>query len=113
VGQERGRPCAIHCHEPCLLCVLDPDGIHKRGQSIGKMALKIKTTDLEGRTPDIKSAVIQSFGKSFLLVIDVAAGWIFTNDKRQRIFSRASHTIVVKEQGDGASNPENVRYTKS
>jgi uncharacterized RDD family membrane protein YckC len=85
-----------------------------RGQSIGKMALKLKTTDLEGRTPDIKSAAIQSFGKSFLLVIDVAAGWIFTNDKRQRIFSRASHTIVVKEQGDdGARNPENVRYTKS
>lgn len=64
-----------------------------RGQSIGKMALKIKTTDLEGRTPDIKSAVIQSFGKSFLPVIDVGAGWIFTNDKRQRIFSRASHTL--------------------
>jgi hypothetical protein len=37
-----------------------------------------------------------SFGKSFLLVIDVMLGWIFTNEKRHRIFNRAGNTIVIK-----------------
>jgi uncharacterized RDD family membrane protein YckC len=62
------------------------------GQSLGKMALKIKTTNLAGGKPDIWNVAIQSFGKAFLLPIDVLLGWIFTNDKRQRIFSRAGNT---------------------
>jgi uncharacterized RDD family membrane protein YckC len=66
------------------------------GQSIGKKLLKIKTTDLVGNLPNAKSAAIQSFGKSFLLPIDVFFGWIFTNEKRQRLFNRASDTIVIK-----------------
>jgi hypothetical protein len=43
----------------------------------------------------------------------VIAGWIFTNDKRQRLFNRASNTIVIrlrllaKEDSSG-----NVHYTK-
>lgn len=67
-----------------------------RGQSIGKMVLKVKTVDLAGRPASTKSVAIQSFGKAFLLPIDVILGWIFTNDKRQRIFNRASDTLVVK-----------------
>ncbi len=43
-----------------------------------------------------KTAVIESFGKAFLLPLDVILGWIFTNNKRQRIFNRASNTIVIK-----------------
>jgi uncharacterized RDD family membrane protein YckC len=66
------------------------------GQSIGKKLLKIKTTNLLGNLPSTKSAAIQSFGKAFLLPIDVFFGWIFTNDKRQRLFNRASDTIVIK-----------------
>jgi uncharacterized RDD family membrane protein YckC len=66
------------------------------GQSIGKKLLKIKTTDLVGNLPSAKSVAIQSFGKAFLLPIDVFFGWIFTNDKRQRLFNRASDTIVIK-----------------
>src|SRR5919108_761693 len=66
------------------------------GQSIGKRLLKIKTVDLSGNRIDIKSAVLESFGKAFLLPIDVILGWIFTNNKRQRIFSRISNTIVIK-----------------
>jgi uncharacterized RDD family membrane protein YckC len=66
------------------------------GQSIGKKLLKIKTTDLTGNLADIRSLAIQSFGKAFLLPIDVFFGWIFTNDKRQRLFNRASDTIVIK-----------------
>jgi uncharacterized RDD family membrane protein YckC len=68
------------------------------GQSIGKKLLKIKTTDLKGNLADIRSVAIQSFGKAFLLPIDVFFGWIFTNEKRQRLFNRASDTIVIKTQ---------------
>ena len=78
------------------------------GQSLGKMALKIKTTDLAGNKTDARSAAIQSFGKAFLLPIDVILGWIFTNDKRQRIFSKAGNTIVVKIK----SGEQNYLYTK-
>jgi uncharacterized RDD family membrane protein YckC len=68
------------------------------GQSIGKKLLKIKTTDLSGNVPNIRNVAIQSFGKAFLLPIDVFFGWIFTNEKRQRLFNRASDTIVIKTQ---------------
>ena len=66
------------------------------GQSIGKKLLKIKTADLGGNLSSAKNVAIQSFGKAFLLPIDVFLGWIFTNDKRQRLFNRASDTIVIK-----------------
>ena len=66
------------------------------GQSIGKKLLKIKTTDLAGNMPDKRNIAIQSFGKAFLLPIDVFFGWIFTNEKRQRLFNRASDTIVIR-----------------
>jgi len=81
------------------------------GQSLGKMALRIKTTDLAGNRVDVRSAAIQSFGKAFLLPIDVVLGWIFTNDKRQRIFSRAGNTIVVKLTTGGQR--QDIRYTKT
>ena len=68
------------------------------GQSIGKKLLKIKTTNLAGHVPNIRNVAIQSFGKAFLLPIDVFFGWIFTNEKRQRLFNRASDTIVIKTQ---------------
>lgn len=81
------------------------------GQSLGKMALKIKTTDLAGNKIDVRSAAIESFGKAFLLPIDVILGWIFTNDKRQRIFSRAGNTIVIKAKP--VINEGQIRYTKT
>ena len=81
------------------------------GQSIGKKLLKIKTTDLAGNTPDIRNIAIQSFGKAFLLPIDVFFGWIFTNEKRQRLFNRASDTIVIRIANQG-SGSENVGHRK-
>jgi len=80
----------------------------RNGQSIGKMLLHIKTTNLEGKQADVRSIAISSFGKSFLLVIDVLLGWIFTNDKRQRLLSRAGSTIVVKVPDSN----KNVKYRK-
>lgn len=80
------------------------------GQSIGKKLLKIKTTDLAGNMADTKSMAISSFGKAFILPIDVFFGWIFTNDKRQRLLSRASNTIVVK--ATDANGSQSVSYRK-
>jgi uncharacterized RDD family membrane protein YckC len=83
------------------------------GQSIGKKLLRLKTTGLQGKNIDAKTAVIESFGKAFLLPLDVLIGWIFTNEKRQRIFNRASNTIVIKLAEDSShiiSN--NVKYVK-
>lgn len=82
----------------------------KSGQSIGKKALKLKTTDIHGCAPDLKSILISSFGKSFLLPFDLVLGWIFTNQKRQRVFNKFSDTIVIKIKTNG--EPENINYEK-
>lgn len=80
------------------------------GQSIGKKLLKVKTTNLAGNMADVKSVVIQSFGKAFLLPIDVILGWIFTNEKRQRLLAKAADTLVIKVQEETAA--EGVQYRK-
>ena len=82
------------------------------GQSIGKRLLKIKTTDMNGRKLDTKNAIIEGFGKAFLLPIDVILGWIFTNNKRQRIFNRISNTIVIKLKPKEITETESIRYAK-
>lgn len=82
----------------------------KTGQSIGKMALHLKITDLKGEKADIKSIAISSFGKAFLLPIDVIIGRLFTNKNRQRIFNRLGKTIVIKVESN--DEPENITYKK-
>jgi uncharacterized RDD family membrane protein YckC len=81
------------------------------GQSLGKMALKIRTTNLAGGKANIRNAAIQSFGKAFLLPLDIIFGWIFTNDRRQRIFGRLGETIVIKVNNEIKEKHE-VRYRK-
>jgi len=66
-------------------------------QSIGKMALKIKTVQEDGNTLNLVIAAIESFGKAFLLPIDCIIGWIFYSQKNQRLFNYISNTIVVKD----------------
>jgi hypothetical protein len=60
--------------------------------------------------------MLESFGKSFLLVIDIILGWIFTDDKRQRIFNRAGNTIVIKivdeTKRKDKKGPPNITYGK-
>jgi uncharacterized RDD family membrane protein YckC len=85
------------------------------GQSIGKRILNIKTTTLEGKIAKRKDIAIESFGKSFLLPFDVTLGWIFTNERRQRIFGRLGNTIVIKiktKQEDIQVDSANHRYNK-
>ena len=83
------------------------------GQSIGKRLMHLRTSDLNGNTPDIRTAAIESFGKAFVLPFDVLLGWIFTNDKRQRIFNRLSDSIVVKVRKlEDYDASRNITYMK-
>ena len=69
---------------------------YKTGQTIGKKILNLKVVNSNGKKPDLKGIMISSFGKSFLLPIDVILGWILTNEKRQRIFNKLGDTLIVK-----------------
>jgi len=82
----------------------------KTGQTIGKKILSLKVTDISGNSPSLKGIIIGSFGKSFLLPIDVVLGWILTNEKRQRIFNKLGDTLVVKiKDSDDVSD---ISYSK-
>jgi uncharacterized RDD family membrane protein YckC len=82
------------------------------GQSLGKRIMNLKTTNLNGTVAEGKRVALAAFGKAFLLPFDVVLGWIFTNEKRQRIFNRASNTIVIKIKTESRSTDGNIRYIK-
>ena len=83
---------------------------YKTGQTIGKKILNLKIVNIYGEKPDLKGIMISSFGKSFLLPIDVILGWLLTNEKRQRVFNKLGGTLIVKiKELDDISN---IRYTK-
>ena len=84
---------------------------YKTGQSIGKKILHLKVVNIDGEPPSILGVIISSFGKSFLLPIDIILGLIFTNQKRQRIFNKIGDTIVIKIK-DTENDSENIRYKK-
>jgi uncharacterized RDD family membrane protein YckC len=84
---------------------------YKTGQSIGKMALHLKITNLKGESADFKSIAISSFGKAVILPVDVILGRIFTNKKRQRVFNKLGKTIVIKIPKTD-DEPENIFYKK-
>jgi len=66
------------------------------GQSIGKMALKLKVARLDGRPLDVGVAAVESIGKAFLLPIDCIVGWVLYAGKNQRLFNYISGTVTVK-----------------
>ena len=80
-----------------------------RGQSLGKMAMSLKVTDMKGEKIDLPRAAIESFGKAFLLPLDCLIGWIAMRGSGQRLFNRLSNTIVIVDDG---SEPEGVRYVR-
>ncbi len=83
---------------------------YKTGQTIGKKILNLKVTNTYGGNPSLKGIIIGSFGKAFLLPIDVVLGWILTNEKRQRVFNKLGDTLVVKIKiPDDTSN---ISYSK-
>jgi hypothetical protein len=74
--------------------------------------MNLKTTSLNGTVAERKKVALAAFGKAFLLPFDVILGWIFTNDKRQRIFNRVSNTIVIKIKTESVLTDSNIRYVK-
>lgn len=73
--------------------------IWNRGQTLGKMALKIKVVRLDGKDPEWSDVVL----RALLHVIDtlfsggiVGALLVKTTDKSQRFGDMAAHTTVVK-----------------
>jgi len=66
-----------------------------RGQSVGKMILRIAVTGLFGEQIRFRDAAVESFGKAFLLPFDVLASLIFFHESRQRLFNRITNTIVT------------------
>lgn len=83
---------------------------YKTGQTIGKKILNLKVTDIYGNKPSLKGIMISSFGKAFLLPIDVVLGWILTNEKRQRVFNKLGDTLVVKIKIPDENS--DIQYTK-
>lgn len=84
---------------------------YKTGQSIGKKILNLKVTNMYGKQSDLKGTIISSFGKTFLIPVDVILGWIFTNEKRQRIFNKIGDTLVIKIENNEETNTK-IKYKK-
>ena len=83
---------------------------YKTGQTVGKKILNLKTTNINGEKPNLNGIMISSFGKSFLLPIDVLLGWILTNEKRQRAFNKLGDTVILKiKETDDISD---IKYVK-
>ena len=69
---------------------------YKTGQTIGKKMFSLKITNSQGEKPTLIGVIISSFGKSFILPIDMVLGLIITNEKRQRIFNKLGDTLIIK-----------------
>jgi uncharacterized RDD family membrane protein YckC len=67
------------------------------GQSLGKMVMHLKVVRLDGSRMDMGKAALESFGKAFILPLDVLLGWILYTRRRQRLFNYVSGTIVIRE----------------
>jgi len=84
---------------------------YKTGQSIGKKILNLKIISTDGKQSDLKGIIISSFGKAFLIPVDMVLGLIFTNEKRQRIFNKIGDTLVIKIKNNEENNG-NIKYKK-
>ena len=69
---------------------------YKTGQTIGKKMFNLKITNNFGEKPSLIGIILSSFGKSFILPIDMILGLIITNEKRQRIFNKLGDTLIIK-----------------
>ena len=83
---------------------------YKTGQTIGKKILNLKVIDMNGSNPNLKGILLSSFGKSFILPLDMILGLIFTNEKRQRIFNKIGNTLIVKIKENEAVS--DIKYVK-
>lgn len=68
-----------------------------RGQSLGKMLLDIVVVGSYGEALGFKDSAVQSFGKAFLLPLDLLIGLYAYREKRQRLFNRLSDSVVKRQ----------------
>ena len=83
---------------------------YKTGQTIGKKMFNLKITNNLGEKPSLIGVILSSFGKSFILPIDIIFGWILTNEKRQRIFNKLGNTLIIKIKK--SENNSELKYIK-
>ena len=83
---------------------------YKTGQTLGKKMFNLKIVNIDGKKPNLVSIILSSFGKSFILPIDMIFGLIFTNEKRQRIFNKLGNTIIIKLKK--LDDESNLKYIK-
>ncbi|MFX0171642.1 MAG: RDD family protein [Candidatus Hodarchaeota archaeon] len=74
------------------------------GQTIGKMILNLEiVSERTGERPTLGEIAISSFGKAFLLPLDVFLGWIARDENQipnlnQRLTQKLSRTVVILQQ---------------
>jgi len=83
---------------------------YKTGQTVGKKMFNLKITNNQGKKPSLIGVIISSFGKSFILPIDIILGLIITNEKRQRIFNKLGDTLIIKIKE--SDNDSDFKYIK-
>jgi len=81
-----------------------------QGQSAGKMVMDIAVTDERGDPIGYGTAAVESFGKAFLLPLDVLVGALVYEEEGRRLFNTLSATIVVETDEDADSQPEGIEY---
>ncbi|MDS0282341.1 RDD family protein [Haloarcula onubensis] len=80
-----------------------------QGQSAGKLVVDVAVTDERGDPIGYGTAAVESFGKAFLLPLDVIIGVLAYEEEGLRLFNKLSSTIVV-ETADTETQPEGVEY---
>ena len=80
------------------------------GQSLGKKIMNLKVVDINGNVPNTTKSFLQALGKAFILPLDVLLGWVFLNEKRQRLLNKLSDTIVIKVRPSAEAT--NVKFVK-
>ena len=70
---------------------------YKRGQTIGKRMMQIKTIKVDGSDQDLMSIIILTACKTSLIPFDVMFGILFFRGKKERVSNRFTNTIVVSE----------------
>ncbi|KAA9399220.1 RDD family protein [Haloarcula sp. CBA1130] len=82
----------------------------RQGQSAGKIVMNIAVTDERGDAIGYGTAAIESFGKAFLLPIDILVGWLAYEEEGLRLFNKLSSTIVVETDEEETGKPSDVEY---
>ena len=69
------------------------------GATLGKMALGLKVTDLNGKKPDIFNVIIRETIGKFVSAILIGIGfiWVGLDSRKQGLHDKIAKTLVVKK----------------